>query len=58
MLADSSLLVLFSGLDGPPLDMLKLPVILDWPLQPIDLTTLKVKYQIKRKKLYPPKNQH
>lgn len=37
MLADSSLLVmLFSGLDGPPLDIaLKLPVILDWPLQPI-----------------------
>lgn len=36
MLADSSLLeILFSGLDGPPLDMaLKLPVILDWPLQP------------------------
>lgn len=36
MLADISLLdILFSGLDGPPLDMaLKLPVILDWPLQP------------------------
>lgn len=36
MLADNSLLVmLFSGLDGPPLDMaLKLPVMLDCPLQP------------------------
>lgn len=36
MLVDSSLLVmLFSGLDGPPLDIaLKLPVMLDCPLQP------------------------
>lgn len=37
ILADISLRdVLFSGLDGPPLDIaLKLPVILDCPLQPL-----------------------
>lgn len=35
ILADNSLLEIeFSGLDGPPLDIaLKLPVMLDWPLQ-------------------------
>lgn len=39
MLADNSLRdVLFSGLEGPPLDIaLKLPVILDCPLQPFFL---------------------
>lgn len=45
MLADSSLLeMLFSGLDGPPLDMaLRLPVMLDCPLQPTDSMILKMK---------------
>lgn len=56
-LADNSLLeILFSGEDGPPLDIaLKLPVMLDWPLQqPIDrssnrITNLKIEYEIQGK---------